>query len=363
MLANASGMSVFVLLAALAAALIICVNGAAIGARLGVLSHPDQHRRRHKTVTPQVGGIAILIGLTLWLSGTLWLGVYTDRRLLIVILFSALGVGTLGFADDQKEISPMARILLLAVFMGMAFIIEPRFISSTLNWGSFLPTGISLWFYVPLMCAAAIGLVNAVNMADGQNGVVGGLYAVWATCLILVTNGAPAAIAGAILALVFVFLSFNLSGRIFLGDCGSYGVTFVLGFLVTLAHAQGELSLDTIIVWFFIPVMDCIRLLISRPLRGGSPFEGDRDHFHHRLQDRVGKTLGLVTYVGTVGLSSAIATLAPRFSLMCLCALCAFYFSFARLTDAASAEAQSETDKDDDNVVSIEDGTRRHHAS
>jgi UDP-GlcNAc:undecaprenyl-phosphate GlcNAc-1-phosphate transferase len=224
-----------------------------------------------------------------------------------------------------------------------------------------MPTSISLWLYIPLMSATAVGLVNAVNMADGQNGVVGGLFAVWAACLLSVDTGAVAAIGGAILTLSLVFLAFNLSGRIFLGDCGSYGVTFVLGLLVTYAHAQGKLSLDTIIVWFFIPVMDCIRLLVSRPLRGCSPFEGDRDHFHHRLQDRVGKTMGFVTYVGTVGLSSAVATIAPRFALVCLCALCAFYFSFAWLTDANTAAQSGESQ--DEKVVSIGDGNRRHHSS
>ena len=353
--------SPLVLFLTLGVAMVVCVNGSAIGARLHVMSHPDQHRRKHRIATPQVGGIAILLGLVTWLAGTLLAG-NTDENFMVVILLSVLGVGAVGFADDQKEISPLARMILLIVFLGAAFTIEPRFVADKLNWGSFASTPITLWFYMPLMCATAVGLVNAVNMADGQNGVVGGLFSVWAGCLLLVMSGPSAALAAVIMGLSLVFLAFNIPGRIFLGDCGSYGVTFILGLLVAFAHAQGRLSLDTIIVWFFIPVMDCVRLLVSRPLRGYSPFEGDRDHFHHRLQDRIGKPLGLSTYVGTVGTSSVIATVAPRFALVCLCALCAFYFSFAWLTDAAT-DSESRKNDSDGKVVSLEEANKRHHAS
>jgi UDP-GlcNAc:undecaprenyl-phosphate GlcNAc-1-phosphate transferase len=342
-------------------AILVCVNARYVGANLRVLSHPDSHRRKHRVATPQVGGIAIMLGLVVWLGGTLLTEQVNDRNFLMVLLFSAVGIGAIGFADDQHEVSPMARILLLAVFMNMAFSIAPQLITSQLQWGSFLPTYIPVWAYVPLMCASAVGLVNAVNMADGQDGIAGGLYAIWTACLVIVTSGPPAATAGLLFALVLIFLSFNLFGRLFLGDCGSYGVTFVIGLLVTLAHARGQISLDTVMVWFFIPVMDCVRLLISRPLRGRSPFEGDRDHFHHRLEDRVGKRLGLMIYVITVAVTSVIATVMPRFALVCLCALCAFYFSFAWLTDAELARREAETEEEHDSkVLPIAAGAGKH---
>jgi len=185
------------------------------------------------------------------------------------------------------------------------------------------------------------------------------MYVIWSGCLLFVTGGTSEAIAAVLLALSLVFLFFNLRGKLFLGDCGSYGVTFVIGLLVTLAHARAQVSLETVIVWFFIPVADCIRLLISRPLRGASPFMGDRDHFHHRLEDKLGKSQGLATYAFAVGASSLIATLEPRFALVCLCALSAFYFSFAWLSDATTVSEslpESETDEAGetaDNVVSL----------
>ena len=48
--------------------------------------------------------------------------------------------------------------------------------------------------------------------------------------------------------------------------------------------------------------------------------------------------------------SSLIATLYPRFALLCVCALCAFYFSFARLlegeVDAVVDDATSDSTAD-----------------
>ena len=359
MLAGVSVVSEPSLIVAVVIALAICSNADAVGKRLGVMAVPDQQRKRHACPTPQVGGIAILLGFVVWLVSEFFFDKSADRSLLLAILLCAAGLGVVGFEDDQHDTSPISRILLLLVFTGVASAVEPEFIARTLNWGSFSLTHIPLWACLLVMSVAAVGFVNAVNMADGQNGVAGSMFVVWSGCLLFVTDGTSEAIAGVLFALSLVFLVFNLRGKLFLGDCGSYGVTFVFGLLVTLAHARGQVSLETVIVWLFIPVADCIRLLISRPLRGVSPFRGDRDHFHHRLEDKLGKSQGLATYAVAVGASSVIATLEPRFALVCLCALSAFYFSFAWLSDATAvsvSEPESETDEEAvtaDNVVSL----------
>src|SRR3546814_9811233 len=36
-------------------------------------------------------------------------------------------------------------------------------------------------------------------------------------------------------------------------------------------------------LWLLIPVVDCLRLIVTRVAIGRSPFEPDRDHLHHRL--------------------------------------------------------------------------------
>jgi len=332
-------LAIFLSSVAVATAVLICLNAETIGRRLGVMDHPDDERKTHAKETPLVGGMAILLALLIWLSGALLSGELQDTRALAVLMLCAAGVGLVGFADDQTPITPLSRILSLCVYLAVAFVVDPRLIAETLNWGSFEPAALPAWAFCGLLALTTVGIVNAVNMADGQNGLVPSMFVIWSLCLMLVGDAVVSQTALMLAVVSFVVLPFNLRGRLFLGDCGSYGVTFVLGLLAMMAYAQGRISVETVTVWFFIPVMDCLRLIITRRLQGRSPVAPDNDHFHHRLQAKLGRSYGLVAYILSVAVSSFIAALAPRFALVCLIVLTAIYFSFAWLTDAPAAKA------------------------
>jgi UDP-GlcNAc:undecaprenyl-phosphate GlcNAc-1-phosphate transferase len=353
-------LGIFLAFVAAAAAVLICLNADTLGRRLGVMDHPDNDRKNHIKATPLVGGIGILLPLLIWLTGALLSGVGGDSGTLTVLMIGAAGVGLIGFADDQTPITALSRILLVLVFLGVAFVVAPELIAKGLNWGSFEPTPLPGWAYCALLAVTTIGIVNAVNMADGQNGVVPSMFVVWSLCLMLVGDSVVSQVAQILAVVSFVVLMFNVQGRLFLGDCGSYGVTFVLGLLALIAYVQGRLTIETITVWFFIPVMDCLRLIITRRLEGRSPAAPDKNHFHHRLQSKLGTTYGLVAYIASVGATSFIAALVPQFALVCIIVLTAIYFSFAFLTDSATARAtyakdaeSSDLDESFTNVVSI----------
>lgn len=347
--AEASGL-IYVL--ALGMAGLVCMRAHSLGSWLKVMAHPDSERKRHKRATPQIGGVAILSALVVWLVDILCLGNGQDHQVLTALLFCAMGVGLVGFTDDQHNTSPLSRILSLIVFLGIAVVLDPSLITTHLHWASFDAGVLPVWVYCLVTGFAVLGLVNAVNMADGQDGVVGSMFVVWSICLIVVTQGPVQGLAGMMLGASALFLAFNLAGKLFMGDCGTYGVTFLFAMLAVGVHARGQLPLETIVVWFFIPVVDCLRLLITRPLSGRSPFDGDRDHFHHRLEDKLGKRWGLVAYAGAVAASSFIATMDEKFALLSLAMLSAFYFSFAWLTDTASVAARLGKSSGS-NVVSI----------
>src|SRR5437588_11322124 len=174
-------------------------------------------------------------------------------------------------------------------------------------------------------------------MADGQNGLVPGLFVVWSLCLVLAGDENIAMVAQIIAAAAVVVLCFNLRGKLFLGDCGSYGVTFVLGLLALEAYARGRITIETVTVWFYIPVVDCLRLMITRRMHGRSPFVPDTDHFHHLLQAKLGERSGLAAYIACVALSSLVAVIAPRFPPGSLLLLTAIYFTFPSRTAAAAS--------------------------
>ncbi|HEX4303150.1 MAG TPA: MraY family glycosyltransferase [Rhizomicrobium sp.] len=335
---------------ALIASLLILINARIIGEKLQVMDHPDTVRKKHAQVTPLVGGLAIMVPMVLWAVLSLIWNPSVDVRLLEVVLLCGAGATLVGYADDQTATSPSSRLLSLFLLSSIAMVIDPELIPAQLNWGNFEPTAIPAWFAFTFVAVAMAGYVNAVNWADGQNGIVTGLFAIWAACLMIVTGNGTAAIASAMFETVVVTFLFNMAGRVFLGDAGTYGVAFVFGVLAIRAHNHWGVTAETIAVWFFIPIMDSLRLIVARALQGQAPSDADSDHFHHRLQQRIGKTAGLCTYLGVVGVSSLTASVWPHLALVCMVVLAAFYFSFAWLTevDARSDEAAGGGDVETD---------------
>ncbi|HET9801841.1 MAG TPA: MraY family glycosyltransferase [Candidatus Acidoferrum sp.] len=281
--------------------------------------------------TPLVGGLAIMVPLLMWIGAVLLSGHAGDLRFEQAIFLCGAGATLVGFADDQSSISPSSRILLLFVLTTIALVIAPQLLPATINWSNLAPYVLAPRMAYGLIALAMVGFVNAVNMADGQDGIVTGMFVIWAACLTMVSGQVSQNIAQVLLVGSIIVFLYNIAGRVFLGDAGTYGVTFVFGILAIQAHNSGAVSAETIAVWFFIPIMDCLRLMVTRVRKGAIPSDGDRNHFHHRLQDLVGKTYGLVIYLGAVGSSSLVTALVPRLSLLCLLLLGAFYFGLILL--------------------------------
>src|SRR6476646_456910 len=179
-------LSIFLGAVAAVSTLLICLNAETIGNRLRIMDRPDNRRKRHTKDTPLVGGVGILLPLLVWIAGALMTGLVADNGTLAALMLCATGVGLIGFADDHASVAPLTRILFLLVFLALAFFIAPQLISPTLHWGSFDATRIPAWAYCLLLALTTVGIVNAVNMADGQNGLVPSMFVVWSLCLTLV---------------------------------------------------------------------------------------------------------------------------------------------------------------------------------
>lgn len=244
--------------AALLIALVICMNARWLGLQLSVMDIPDSERKRHAQPTPLVGGIAILVALMIWQLGELYVFPGGDVAVQRVLLLCGAGVAAVGFIDDQTPTYPLVRLLSLLIFVGIAFTIDPSLIAAGLTWMSGVGHSMPGWGYLALMSISVVGLVNAANMADGQNGLLTGMFLIWALCLSLVSSAESYTTSVMLLGAAAIVFLFNLPGRLFLGDCGSYGVTFVIAVLAIRAHAAGAITVATVVAWFFIPVTDCL---------------------------------------------------------------------------------------------------------
>jgi hypothetical protein len=81
-------------------------------------------------------------------------------------------------------------------------------------------------------------------------------------------------------------LPFNFyPARIFLGDCGALFLGFVLSVLSVLSSRtdSGAVAITIPIVLLGVPILDTVLAVTRRLLKGRNPFQGDRDHLHHRL--------------------------------------------------------------------------------
>jgi len=341
MLSGFNGMEVGGVLASLLVALLLLSVAQPLGVRLGVIDHPDERRKLHARPTPLVGGIAMMVPLLIWTAlGLAWPALSDGASIPLAVLVCGGGAALVGFLDDRAPYSPTIRFMALLLLSALALFLSPQLLPTQFHWGHLAPSPVAPWMSVILVAIGTTGFVNSVNMADGQDGCVAGMFVIWSACIILAGGDSIADIAAILLVTGLAVLAFNLAGKVFLGGAGAYGVTFVFGLLILDLHNAWGVTAETIIVWLFLPIADCLRLLISRPLHGRSPFQGDRNHFHHRLHDRFGKGAGLAIYLGLVALPAFAATLKPDLAPGCLAVLALAYAGLMWLTSAAAIHAR-----------------------
>jgi UDP-GlcNAc:undecaprenyl-phosphate GlcNAc-1-phosphate transferase len=287
-----------------AAAIALCVNARRLCVALGLMDMPDE-RKVHRNETPLMGGIALL-GAFAPVAAALILGGAPVEKVssLLIWLAAVVAMALLGLADDRHSLAARDRLLVSFLVFGSAAIIDPVFNVRALDFAhpKFV---LGLWtngvayFFTTLCC---VGLVNAVNMADGKNGLVIGLCLGWLGLLALRAPGFMLPVMALLAILLLVLFAFNLRGRLFLGDGGAYGLACAVGLLAIAiyntpgAHAGRAISADELVLLFVVPVIDSFRLTFVRWRRGQSPMAADRDHLHHHLQSRFGWPGGLIVY-------------------------------------------------------------------
>jgi UDP-GlcNAc:undecaprenyl-phosphate GlcNAc-1-phosphate transferase len=309
-------MTIEILIAATFSGLIataICWLATPIGNFFGLLDSPDADRKLHGHVTPLVGGLAVIIpsaAISLTLSDG---PVATNYAVLGLACLVAL---VLGLIDDRKHIHPAARLLfaILVVWTSLRFVpdFELSFLRFSFISQSFFLEGWSGVFSV--LCL--VGLLNAVNMADGKNGLVIGMSLIWCVLLALYLPQHSMVLIGALTVTLVVVLLFNLRGRLFLGDSGSYALSIMFGLLAIYAYNINfaYVSADAIALWFVIPVIDCVRLMVWRVIQGRSPFSPDSSHLHHYLDRSMPWSFGLPIYLLLVAVPAALAYVWPNWA-------------------------------------------------
>ena len=239
-------------------------------------------RKVHSIPVPRVGGLAMAVGLLLPTIMTVEL-IPSIRGLLLGLVVLLL----FGLWDDRVNLGYRTKFLGQVLAVGLCMIFGNVHIG-TLMLGTTVVLSPAVSVLVTFVFL--IGVTNAINLADGLDGLAGGLVLLCLCAIALfaaisgnVTVADMALIeAGAVLG----FLRFNTHpARIFMGDSGSQMLGFSVGALALLA-TQGEacpLSAALPLLLLGLPIMDTLTVMLMRIRAGRSPFSADSNHLHHRL--------------------------------------------------------------------------------
>ena len=97
------------------------------------------------------------------------------------------------------------------------------------------------------------------------------------------------------------FLFQNNRNKCFLGDSGTYLISFILGYMsIKFYNNQDIVFADEIVLVMLIPGLDLMRLFFFRILKKRHPFSPDRHHLHHYVLDHLGEKRALLVLMSCI---------------------------------------------------------------
>jgi len=312
-----------------------------VAAKVGLLDVPGG-RKTHHDATPLVGGIGIFLGI---LAMTIFNhGMLSSFAPLLSLSALILFIGTI---DDAKDLMPAGRMTghsLVALVMTVVTEVQLKSLGELMCCSDFQLGILS----IPITIFATVGVINAINMTDGIDGLSGGMVVValgfiaWMN----VTAGDTVTTNFIVITIctILAFLTLNFrrpwkkKALVYLGDAGATMLGFMLAWLL-IDSTQGTTPkfAPVYALWFIaVPLFDAVNLLIKRPLRGISPFTPGVDHLHHKLMRRglsveqvVALLLCIALVMGGIGLLGIYLGASEAFMFESFIGLFILYFFFS----------------------------------
>lgn len=275
-----------------------------------LVDNPDA-RKLQRNPVPVMGGIAVFFGIVIGICSSQMMFNSPNVFMLVAAMLIMLYTGTI---DDIIDLSPTIRFIIeILVVLWMMYINKS---SIDCFWGLWGVDTIPQWISYPLTIFASVGIINAINLIDGVNGLSSGFCFMASVmfAIIFYTTGntvmtiIAASAAGAIIPFFFHNV-FGYHTRMFIGDGG----TLVMGMMMSMftisilgqnsvcaSYAESGLSLVAMTLAILaIPVFDTLRVMTSRIIRGTSPFHPDKTHLHHLFIElgfsHAGTTISILT--------------------------------------------------------------------
>lgn len=272
-----------------------------------IVDNPN-HRKIQRAPVPVLGGIAVFFGIVVSITLT---AVFYDATSLFAILGVMVVMLYIGVMDDILSLSPSIRFLIESVVVLVLIFSNDYSIN---NFHGLWGVGeISMWISVPLTIVACVGILNAINMIDGVNGLLSGYCIVscslFAAAFIWADDRDAASLALISIGALVPFFFHNVFGKkskMFIGDGGTLLMgTIISTFVIGVLNSNSPLAekvpptfglIPFTLAVLSIPVFDTLRVIFSRLFRGDSPFQPDKTHMHHLLFDLGFSHIGITLF-------------------------------------------------------------------
>lgn len=245
---------------------------------INLYDKPNKKRKIHSIPTPSIGGIILVINLSLIGLINIFFTVidfnYTP------LFFCAVVIFFIALLDDIFDILPYKKFFLtsLVIFFFLLFNNEKLISRIIFDFYYISIENYFISFFITWLCVML--LLNAINLYDGINGQLA-TYAIFVFTVFLYKN-IFYDLSFFILFFLLFFLYYNLRGKIFLGDNGSFLIGFVIAFIVISNNSTANyLTGEKIFLLMFLPGIDMFRLFVERLINKKNPFIADSSHVHH----------------------------------------------------------------------------------
>jgi len=272
----------------------------------------------------RMGGVAIIVTTLALLAYGVYSGAFELGQGPLgvegFVWLAVIACMGLGLVEDLNNNYLSARFRLYALMAIFSLLVAFRPIVIPLGLGVWaldilLAIPFIGWLLTVIFC---VGFINAVNMADGANGLMPGILTI--SFGLFYTETGSLAFA-ALMTSCGLFTIFNvISGRLFLGDTGSYGFGAAIVLSSLILFRQGIFSAPFLAVLLAYPCIDFLMALVRRSWQGRSLFLPDNDHLHNKIHFHFQKRFRSATVANSltggviVASSAGVAMMGSLFS-------------------------------------------------
>jgi UDP-GlcNAc:undecaprenyl-phosphate GlcNAc-1-phosphate transferase len=278
-----------------------------VAVRIGAVVRPDE-RRVHERPTPTLGGVAMFAGLLAGVSTAWGMGsfdeVFAGNTEPLGLVVAAAIILLVGVIDDIVEVSAPAKVAGTVLAASVLVLSGVSMLNFRIPFAGIVVLSPD-WSYL-ISVLWVLGMVQAVNLIDGLDGLAAGIVAIAAGTffvysLRLTDEGLLAASTLAPLVSIVVvgmcagFLPWNRHpARIFMGDGGALMLGLLMAAATMMVGGRTDQEFSGQTFFFFaplfipllilgVPILDTAWAIVRRAANRQGVATADKDHLHHRL--------------------------------------------------------------------------------